>query len=57
VINTHRGLFKFTRLPYGVNTAPGIFQHAMEQMLGDIPGVVVYMDDILVTGPTEAEHL
>ena len=26
-------------------------------MLRDIPGVVVYMGDILVTGPTEAEHL
>ena len=29
----------------------------MELMLRDIPGVVVYIDDILVTGPTEAEHL
>lgn len=57
VINTHRGLFKYTRLPYGVNTAPGIFQQAMEQMLRDVPGVAVYMDDILVTGPTETEHL
>ena len=57
VINTHRGLFRYTRLPYGVNAAPGIFQRAMEQMLRDIPGVIVYMDDILVTGPTEAEHL
>lgn len=27
------------------------------RMLRDIPGVVVYMGDILVTGPTEAEHL
>jgi len=40
--------------PIQVNAAPGIFQHAMEQMLR---GVVVYMDDILLTGPTEAEHL
>jgi len=23
----------------------------------DIPGVVVYMDDILVTGPSESDHL
>lgn len=57
VIDTHQGIFKFTQLPYGVNAAPGIFQRAMEQMLRDIPGVVVYMGDILVTGPTEAEHL
>ena len=57
VINTHRGLFKYTRLPYGVSSAPGLFQQAMEQLLRGIPGVVVYIDDILVTGQTEAEHL
>ena len=25
VINTHKGLYHFTRLPYGVATAPSIF--------------------------------
>ena len=25
VINTHEGLFKYTRLPYGISSAPGIF--------------------------------
>ena len=29
----------------------------MDSLLADIPGVVVYMDDILVTGPTESDHL
>ena len=24
VINTHKGLFKYTRLPYGISSAPGI---------------------------------
>ncbi|XP_064396342.1 uncharacterized protein K02A2.6-like [Halichondria panicea] len=57
VINTHRGLFRYTRLPYGVSSAPGLFQRAMEQMLRGIPGVVVYMDDILITGQTNVEHL
>ena len=29
-----------------------------ESLLGSIPGVVVYLDDILITGePTEQEHL
>ena len=28
VINTHRGLFRYTRLPFGVSSAPGIFQRA-----------------------------
>ena len=57
VINTHRGLFRYTRLPFGISSAPGIFQHVMECLLHDIPNVVVYIDDILVTGSTEEEHL
>ena len=57
VINTHRGLFRFNRLPFGVASAPGIFQRVMECLLKGIPGVIVYLDDILVTGPSSEEHL
>ena len=56
-INTHYGLFRYNRLPFGVPTAPGIFQRAMESLVYEIPSVVVYLGDILVTGITDEEHL
>ena len=57
VINTQRRLFRYNRLPFGVSSAPGIFQRAMENLLKGIPNVIVYIDDILVTGTSEEEHL
>ena len=41
VINTHKRLFRYTRLPYGISSAPGIFQKAMESLLQGIPNVTV----------------
>ena len=57
VINTSKGLFQYNRLPFGVSCAPGIFQRIMESLLKGIPGVAVYLDDILVTGSSEEKHL
>ena len=57
VINTHKELFQYTHLPFGISSATGIFQKEMDNLLAGIPGVSVYLDDILVTGVTEQEHL
>ena len=57
VINTHKGLFEYTRLPFGISSAPAIFQRVMEGLLQDIPGVVVYIDDFLITCKTNEDHL
>ena len=54
-INTHKGLFQYKRLPYGVSNAPVQFQTIMESLLQGIPSTVVYFGDILVTGDTAAE--
>ena len=43
VINTHKGLFRYNRLPFGVSSAPAIFQRVMH--------------DILVSGKIEKAHL
>ena len=56
-INTTKGLFQPTRLPYGIKTAPLMFQNVMDQVLHGIPGVCCYIDDILITANSEAEHL
>jgi len=57
VVNTHKGLFKYNRLPYGVSSAPAIFQRTMEALLRGVPKVVVYLDDILIAGSSEEEHM
>ena len=56
-INTHRGLFQYTRLHFRIASALAIFQRTMETVLQGLPGVCVYLDDILVTGASEKEHL
>ena len=33
-INTHKGLFKYNRLPFGVSSAPAIFQRHMDTLPG-----------------------
>lgn len=57
VVNTHKGLFRYMRLPYGISSAPGIFQRLMESVLKGILHVIVYIDDVLVTRVTNEEHL
>ena len=56
-INTSKGLFPYERLPFGIASAPSLFQRIMENLLSDIPQVSVYLDDILVTGKDHADHL
>ena len=56
-VNTHRGLYRYNRLPFGVASAPALFQKMMDSVLADIPGVICYIDDILVTGRNDEEHI
>ena len=56
-INTHHGLFAYNRLPFGVSTVPAIFQRLVDSLLQGIPNVGAYLDDILITGRNDEEHL
>ena len=47
MINTHKGLYNFDRLPFGVKVVPNIFQQIMDTMLARLDFSVAYLDDIL----------
>ena len=52
------GKFAYQRLPMGYQGSPDIFQYAMQTMFGDIEGVIIYIDDILlITKGTFDEHI
>nr|XP_037286032.1 uncharacterized protein K02A2.6-like [Rhipicephalus microplus] len=49
-VNTHLGLFRFRRLPYGVACAPAVFQAVMDQILHGLSGTTCYLDDVVIAG-------
>ena len=51
------GLFIFPRTPFGLKNAGQDFQRLMDEILGDIPRVFVYIDDILVASENMEQHL
>ena len=57
VVNTHKGLYQYNKLPFGVSSAPSIFQRMIEGVLQGIPHVCVLLDDILIAGQLKQEHL
>ena len=55
-INTHRGLYRYTRLNYGVASAPAIFQKTMDRILSGIPRIVCRLDDVLIAALDDLDH-
>nr|XP_050031015.1 uncharacterized protein K02A2.6-like [Dermacentor andersoni] len=54
--STAFGRYRFLRLPFGLSSAPEVFQKAMSDALDNLPGMRVYIDDILVWGATREKH-
>ncbi len=55
-LNTHLGLYKWKRLPYGISSSAAIFQSVMDHTLEGIPMTTCRIDDILISGRTREEH-
>lgn len=50
------GRYAFKRLPFGITSAPEIFQRKMTETLNGLVGVAIFMDDVLVYGDTPEQH-
>ena len=50
------GCFCFNRLPFGISSAPDIFQRTMSQILEDSEGTLCQMDDVLNHRVDQSEH-
>ena len=53
---THRGIYCYQRLAFGISSAVEISQYQIQTALASIPGCRNLSDDILVYGKTQLEH-
>lgn len=53
---TPMGRYCFKRIPFGITSAPEIFQRHMSELLSGLDGVKVIVDDVLIYGKDDAEH-
>jgi hypothetical protein len=56
---THRGLFQFRRMPFGLRNGPSIFQRIMQGILAPYLWIfcLVYIDDIVIYSRSFEEHI
>ena len=56
---SHKGLYEFNAMPFGLCSAPDVFQELMDQVLGDIKGVyaIAYLDDVIIWSDNANSHL
>lgn len=54
---THEGLFRYKRVCFGLASAPATFQQMMSTILHGCQGILFYLDDVVVFGKTQQEHL
>ncbi|CAB0034472.1 unnamed protein product [Trichogramma brassicae] len=50
------GLFEFLFMPFGLRNASQTFQRYVNQALGDLDFVFIYIDDVLIASNTREQH-
>ena len=55
---SHCGLYRFLRMPFGLNNSPATFQRAVEIILSRVKWetALVYLDDVIIYSKTVTEH-
>ncbi|SJL16565.1 uncharacterized protein ARMOST_20091 [Armillaria ostoyae] len=56
---SHRGLYQFRHMPFGLRNGPSVFQRVMQEILSPYLWIfmLVYIDDIVVYSKTFKEHI
>ena len=59
MFTTHRGLYRFKRLSFGLVSAPATFQRAIDVILSSVRFrcALTYLDDIIVFSSSLEKHL
>ena len=56
VINTHRGQYRFKKMPFGAKMSQDVFQMKMDLIMERCPGVISIHDNIVVYGTSKEDH-
>ena len=53
------GVYEFLRMPYSLCNAPAMFQHLMQNCLGEfnLQFTLIYLDDVIIYSRTQEDHL
>ncbi len=57
--NTPSGRYEYLVMPFGLTSAPAVFQNLINEVLRDMLNefVFVYLDDIMILSPDEESHV
>ena len=50
------GRYRYKKLPFGISSASEVFQKRNQETFGDIEGVQIIVDDMIIAGKDEHEH-